>query len=121
MPSISWWRFWNRRHFATIGLHSALKQRLADMTRIDQKVAKSTRYTFRVTLVSAAQKGRALFMRQKLVKQWVFFGCGLIASLLAILGLGFRILLPYFVLLAAALYVVVVIVGINLLFNRQRR
>ena len=54
----------------------------------------------------------------KQVKQRVFFGLLLVASLLAILGLGFRVLLPYFVLIAAALYIPALVVGINILIER---
>lgn len=54
----------------------------------------------------------------KQVKQWVFFGLLLVASLLAILGLALRILLPYFVLIAAALYIPALVVGINILIER---
>lgn len=56
-------------------------------------------------------------MKQKQVKQLAFFGLGFAASLLAILGLAFRILLPFTVLIAAAIYIIVVIVGINLLLD----
>ena len=51
-------------------------------------------------------------------KQLVFTGLLLVASLLAILGLGLRILLPYFVLIAAALCIPALIVGINILIER---
>jgi len=54
----------------------------------------------------------------KQVKQWVFFGLLLVASLLAILGLALRILLPYFVLIAAALYIMALVLGINILLER---
>lgn len=58
-------------------------------------------------------------MKQKRVKQWLFFGLGLVASLLVICSLGLRILPLFFLLIAAALYIVVVIVGINLLLDRH--
>lgn len=54
----------------------------------------------------------------KQAKQWVFFGLLLVASLLGILGLALRILLPYFVLIAAALYIPALVVGINILIER---
>lgn len=57
-------------------------------------------------------------MKQQ-VKLWLFIIFGLTASLLAILGLGFRILLPVFVLVAAALSLVVLILGISLILNRH--
>lgn len=58
------------------------------------------------------------FMKQQ-VKQRLFIIFGLLASVLAILGLGFRILLPVSVLLAAAFSLVVLIVGISLILNRH--
>lgn len=54
----------------------------------------------------------------KQAKQWVFFGLLFVASLLAILGLRLRILLPYFVLIAVALCIPALIAGINILIER---
>jgi len=53
----------------------------------------------------------------KQAKQWVFFGLLLVASLLGILGLALRILLPYFVLIAFVLAIPALIVGINILIE----
>ena len=58
-------------------------------------------------------------MKQKQIKQWMFYGLGLVASLLVIFSLGFRILPLFFLLIAAAIYIVVVILGINLLRDRH--
>lgn len=55
-------------------------------------------------------------MRQ--VKQLVFAGLTLAMSLLVILGLIFRILLPYFFLIATPIAIVGVGVGINILIKR---
>lgn len=53
----------------------------------------------------------------KQVKQLAFAGLTLAVSLLVILGLIFRILLPYLFLIAAPIALVAVVVGINILIE----
>jgi len=54
----------------------------------------------------------------KQVKQLVFAGLTLAASLLGMLSLEFRILPPFFVLIAFVLAIPALIVGINILIER---
>jgi hypothetical protein len=71
-----------------------------------------------LNFLNVEQKGQKIYMKQNQVKQWLFVGLGFTASILAILGLGFRIFVPFLVLIAATLFVVVVILGIRLLGDR---
>jgi fatty acid desaturase len=80
-------------------------------------------YAHNYVNLMAVEEKRSCFMKQrskKQTKQLIFNVCAAGASLLIFLTLGFKILPPVFLLLAAILCIGVVVLAINILLERYR-